>query len=234
MLLVSCSIGLSQIGDIMAKVTDPLRSTEARGKVGGTQYNTWRGLRTTRTNVGPGGYNNAPQTAVRTITKGNTAQWKLLTDAQRARWNHYALTHPQSDWTGHPLRLSGYNWYIRCNYWRVFLSLSRLSVPPTAPGPPAPGNLACVRSGTDAYFTWSAIPGRSHTNDRLLIYRVGPHSAGRNIFLQLAKYLEGVNYTNYSRYSPIPSSGRWSYWVYNLDRATGLKAVPQKFVIDRP
>ena len=52
--------------------------------------------------------------------------------------------------------------------------------------------------------------------------------------MQLAKYLEGVNYTNYSRYSPIPSSGRWSYWVYNLDRATGLKAVPQKFVIDRP
>ncbi len=93
----------------MAVVTWPLSSGEARGRVGGLIYNTWRGRSYVKahahyqTGLSPLQQTNQALAAIA------TAAWQSFTDQRRSAWADFANRHNTPDWTGNTRRLTGYN-----------------------------------------------------------------------------------------------------------------------------
>jgi hypothetical protein len=117
----------------MAKVMNPLMSSEARGRVGGHVYNTWRGIHTVKTQTAPDHEDDPKRQAHKAIVQAVGISWQSIEPEQRAAWNHFANEHPDIDWTGTPKRLAGYHWYVRCNTRRQDIGLMIWPDPPEIP-----------------------------------------------------------------------------------------------------
>lgn len=173
----------------MAVVTGPLHSSEARGKVGALQYNTYRGRAIVKTNSGPAiedQYTEA-RVALRVLTHNATSDWQSMTDAQRALWHKYAVEHLDPDWTGQPKRLTGYNWFIRINVRRQLLGSAISSTPPTS-------TVLCVCAAphisvieTVVYIAWTAEGEYTVGQTMVEAWITDAHSAGANPTRKAAK-----------------------------------------------
>lgn len=173
----------------MVKLTDPLGSSEARGSLGGTVYNTWRGIHYARTKVSPANPNSPSRLAARAIAKQVTARWKLINDLQRSWWNDYATSHTLSQWTGSPKRISGFNWFMKANFYRVALSLAIVDTPPIYPAPTGVSSLSAVTSGSSIIVSWSLAPGYLASSQQVDLWLSYPMSTGREPKIQDSKHL---------------------------------------------
>jgi hypothetical protein len=102
----------------MAIVTWPLSSAEARGRVGGLIYNTWRGKSYVKAYAHYQSGKSAKQILTQQTAAAATAAWQALSDDQRAAWDAYALTHTLDHWTGQPKRLTAYNWFLKLQFYQ--------------------------------------------------------------------------------------------------------------------
>ena len=172
----------------MVKILNPLGGIEARGKLGGTSYNTWRGISYARTITTPLTQYSERQVLIRGYTHTCINAWSELTEAQRQAWNIYANTHLEHDTMGSIKRLSGYNWFVRCGVRLLDMGESLQSLPPIAP------IQASIKLLTPTFFfggeLWFIEQTWTHTLlDPGAIYHVDgrltkPLSAGRTPKLQ--------------------------------------------------
>jgi hypothetical protein len=114
----------------VAKVTAPLGSGEARGKVGAYVYGTWRGISVVRSLVTPKNEFTTRRVASQTLLSTVAKQWKLQSDECRQEWHDFANKHVFPDWTGADLRLPAWNWWVKIQYLRNFLGLAPSIWPP--------------------------------------------------------------------------------------------------------
>ena len=173
----------------MVKLIDPLGSTEARGRIGGTVYNTWRGISYARVKVTPANPNTAARLAARALAKLCTKRWQTISDLQRSWWNDYAVEHVLSDWRGKPKRISGFNWFMKANFNRVALSLAIVDTPPVDPAPAAVATLSAVTSGNAIAFSWTLPPGYLASSQQIDIWLSYPMSSGRQPKIEDCKHL---------------------------------------------
>lgn len=97
----------------MARVQNPLFSTNAKGKFGGLVYSVGIGGPMVRLK-GRVVRRIEGQQDIRRATFGYLARkWKLLTDGQRDSWDDYAEEHPVDDGFGGTMILSGFNMWIK-------------------------------------------------------------------------------------------------------------------------
>lgn len=99
----------------MAKLLNPLMSNEARGKMNGLIYNTWRGISTVKTFKAPTKAKTALQLAIMAKMSVISKAWQNLTQSQRDAWAVYADNHLRPDWTGNPVRITGANAFSSCS-----------------------------------------------------------------------------------------------------------------------
>jgi len=203
----------------VAKVISPLHSAEARGKVEGLIFNTWRGFNTVKTFKSPA----QPRTSIQLSRRANCVQmaraWGELTDIQRGGWNDYAVNHPDIDWTGSPKRLSGFNWYIRCNTRILIFTETPIDVPPTQNAPPPMVAFAAGDGILQSILTWTFGDGAAN---RFFIYGVGPLSQGRDAKREAAAI---VGYGTASMQTLTLSNlfvGRYTLWGVVINTDTGL------------
>lgn len=107
----------------MAKVTQPLGSSEARGSVGGFTFNTWRGIHTVKTRSGPKDEPSQLMLDMLALAAAATADWKGKPQLQRDAWNAWAAKRREPFWTGQDKRLTGYNWYLRLYVRRCLIGI---------------------------------------------------------------------------------------------------------------
>jgi len=90
----------------MARVTGPLMSMDARGKLGNTLVFTgWKGIKTVRQFVIPANPNTAAQQTQRTRMSNTVATWKDIDSADRTAWG---------TWSGYEAKpMSGFNAYTK-------------------------------------------------------------------------------------------------------------------------
>lgn len=162
---------------IVPKLVNPLMSTEARGKLGGVVYNTWRGTRYAKIQSSPAQPRSSEQLQIRAILSLLSRSWQSLTAAQRQAWSDYAETHTETDWTNTPKRITGLNWYIRLNTRLMLNGWTTIATPPSEPAPPAPTNLEATGGIGQIEITWDNYAG---TGTSVEIWLDGPHSAGRS------------------------------------------------------
>jgi hypothetical protein len=214
----------------MAKVINPLLSVEARGRMAGLVYNTWHGISYVKAHSGPNQPNTAAQLAARARLVTIGAAWRDLTQVQRDAWTTYAAAHPESDWTGNPLRLTGQNWYIRCNVQLDRMGQSAISDPPAVAAPDAITGWAVAKTVNDLTVAWTAPVA----TDYIDIFGLGPVSTGVDPKIEHAICLDTVIASTVTPYIVVLSvpDGRWRCWGRVLDVATGLASPWESGIVD--
>ncbi len=211
----------------MAKLIGPLHSTEARGAVGGLIYNTWRGISYAKAFASPAQPRTERQLQIRALTTQLVRSWQGLTDAQRASWTDYAEAHPDIDWTGTAKRITGANWYIRCNLRLLDMGNSAIDSAPTTPAPDAVSDLVATGGENQISITWGPITGTDKTVD---IWLHGPHTAGRMGKIQFARH----NVYAPAETTPIVITGlepgAYTVFARVIDETTGLASTWQSDV----
>lgn len=205
----------------MPKVKNPLLSMEARGGIGGLVYNTWRGINTVKTNTSPTGQGTAKRLAAQAMLSTVSKLWQALTDVNRALWNQYAQDHPVADWTGAPKRLTGQNWFMKCNVQLSLQGNANITAPPVVPAPDPTTGLALSKDVADLFITWTT-PVAASLN--LICFLTGPNSEGVSARLEQAQFEKaiGANAADPLVLRAAAPIGRWTVFVKVMDSATGL------------
>jgi hypothetical protein len=216
----------------VAKVIGPLHSTEARGRINALVYGTWRGVRYVRSFVEP--QFKAPDCRIdQKIRVGNAnAAWKLLSDADRATWHAYAQAHPRIDWTGVPIRISGYNAFVSCFTISTRAGGTPLTLAPSTPCPFPLIQLTCSQLDNSVWLGWfHPYTPTAHTY-LVQILRTGPISLGRQPDHHHASIIGHYPIETYPIEDPLTLSGRYGYWGRVVDQDTGEISPPVRTQID--
>jgi hypothetical protein len=160
----------------MAKVTNPLMSSQARGKVGGMVFNNWRGFATVKVNKSPSQPRTSRQLAIRAFCTTLTRAWSALTAGNREGWTNYANAHPLLDWTNTPRRTTGINMFVAMNIRRLDMGSAQVDTAPTIAAPASVAGLVPT-GGSGQISVAHTSPGGTAT--QIDIWTHGPHSAGQ-------------------------------------------------------
>lgn len=169
----------------MAKVLDPQGSTEARGRIGGRVFNTWRGINYVKTSTAPAQPRSQLQLRIRAFCTRLVRLWQTLDAAHQGYWNDYAQSHTESGSMGVGKRLTGANWYVRCNVRLLCLGLAVTDVPPAVAAPQPVEGLTCTGGALQVSIDWTQAGG---TDLALIIYLQGPHSPGQKGKIERARF----------------------------------------------
>lgn len=205
----------------MPKVKNPLLSMEARGGIGGLVFNTWRGINYVKTNTSPTGQGTAKRLAAQALLIQVAQQWKTITDVQRTAWGVYAADHPVTDWTGAPKRLTGQNWYMKCNVQLARQGNALIDDPPAVAAPDAATGIALSQDVNDLFIDWTTPVAANMT---LICHLVGPHSVGVTGKIEMAQFEKALSANSAA---PIvlkatPGTGRYTVFVKVMSSVTGL------------
>jgi hypothetical protein len=202
----------------MAKVTAPLFSAEARGRVGGIVYNTWRGLATVKIKKAPAQPRTARQLIVRAYAKQLAQAWAVVSDVNRALWNAYAAAHPTTDGMGAPIRQTGLNWWLGLGSRLLDMAKSLVQTPPVTGAPEAV--IAFVPTGGSGTIS-CAFTAHGGTTTSIELYLWGPHSAGIIPSLIRAKFKSrGPAETTPLVISSL-GAGLYTVWARNVSETDG-------------
>lgn len=170
----------------MAKVIGPLFSTEARGRVGGLVYNTWRGISYVKAQCAPAQPRTARQLAIRSFTIRLVRLWQSLPVLTMDAWNEYARTHLLTDGMGVGKRLTGCNWFVGLNLRLIDMGLTINTIPPPGVAPDPPLLFQAADGVNESVLTWTPTAGAALT---FQIFKVGPHSPGVLGKIERAKFV---------------------------------------------
>jgi len=122
----------------MARVTYGPMITNLQGSIGGVTFQSNRAgaiARLRPTNV----KRRTPSQSTRISEFSQLAtNWQSLSLADKILWNDYGIANPKITKFGTTKILTGYNYFISLNFWRNFLGLAVLTVPPPFVIPPPP------------------------------------------------------------------------------------------------
>lgn len=215
----------------MAKVLNPLLSVEARGRMSGLVYNTWHGISYVKAHSSPNQPNKAPQLAARARLTTVTADWRALTQNQRDAWGVYADNHPETDWTGSPLRLTAQNWFMRCNIQINRMGETPITDPPAVAAPDAATGFDIKKTGDDLTQGFTTPSESTVMVDTFLL---GPVSTGVDPKIQHAVNARLVTADVQQPDILVTgvANGRWRAWLKVITKATGLSSVVVSDIVD--
>jgi len=205
----------------MAKVIGPLHSTEARGRIDDLVYGTWHGIRFVRKFTPPVFGSPDPREAQKALVAAANSAWKLLTNEQRSGWHAYAQAHPRIDWTGVPVRISGYNSFVSCHVTCSRAGGTPLLDAPSTPFPFPLNSVSSVQSDNFILISWTYPTQPTTHTYKVQIWRSGPWSLGRVPDFHRASIIliDGIATSPYD--DTVPSDGRYGYWLRVVDVTTG-------------
>jgi hypothetical protein len=205
----------------MAKLLGPLHSSEARGRLGGLIFNTWRGIATVKSFTSPAQPRTERQLSIRAMHTRLIRGWGILTVSVTDAWNQYAALNPVIDWTGNPKRLTGLNWYTRLNIILLDLAKTILTLPPAGPAPDAVLGLIATGSAGSISCAFTPSTGTAITTD---LWAHGPHSAGVQGKLERAKHrLYAPGETSPGVISGL-APGTYTIYARHLSETDGLSS----------
>ena len=203
----------------MAKVLDPLHSTEARGKFGGMIFNTSRGTRYVKMMTSPAQPRSKKVLDARAMNTRFVRAWAALSAANQTLWNDYAAAHLVLDWTGKPQRLTGCNWFVMCSVRAMRAANTILTTPPIVAAPDSPLAFVAADGILQSVITWTAMAG---TNLQCDIWKYGPHSLGAQAKIERARFT--TNQDGESGTATITGliTGRYTLFGRTVDEDNGL------------
>lgn len=208
----------------MAKVTQPLMSLGARGKMGALIFNQWRGFNTVKAYTAPVQPGSAEQLAMRALIGDAVAAWTALSSANRQSWIDFAPLHLESDWTGSQKRLTGQNWFVRGYCFNTLCGVAPLDAAPSDPAPAAlvgAGFALVAGPPKKITLTWTAPVAATSF---LQIWQTPALSVGRVPKFPIAEEIATIPASTTSPYDVVNpvTPGRYGFWVRVIDTLTSL------------
>ena len=114
----------------MARVTYGGIITSINGSIGGTTFQKNRAGNIVRLRPIQKATSTLKQGVAHSKFSNLAVEWKKLSMADKILWNDYGVANPKIDKFGNTKILTGYNYFLSLNFWRVQLALSVLTVPP--------------------------------------------------------------------------------------------------------
>jgi len=185
----------------------------------GLIYNTWRGISTVKAFCSPAQPRSARQLIMRAYATKLVRYWQELEAAERASWNDYAVAHPDTDWTGNPKRLSGLNWFVRCNSRLMDMGITPVDTAPSVAAPAAIVSYQALNGVLSSQQIWELGPGTDLMAD---IWLLGPHSAGIETKINKAKHNSYTAYEVNDLTITGLSVGRYTFWARIVSEVNGL------------
>lgn len=166
----------------MAKVVGPLHSSEARGRMGGLVFNTFRGMATVKAKHAPAQPRSQKQLTARGIAVNLSRTWAA--SSNQAAWNAYAAAHTYLDGMGLTIRATGLNWYLALNSRLNALLIGSVDTPPVVA---APGPIVGLVPTPGAGEISAAWTGPTGADQRIELWLDGPRSKGRQASIARAR-----------------------------------------------
>jgi hypothetical protein len=168
----------------MVKILDPMGSTEARGRIGGRVFNTWRGISYVKNNTAPAQPRSAKQLLLRSRAIALVRKWQTIGSIKQGWWNDFAATHTETGSMGVTKRLTGANWYVRLNTRLAELGTAPIDTPPAIPAPAGVTGFVLTPGALSFQFNWTQeLTGVC----KIEVWICGPHSPGRLGKIERAK-----------------------------------------------
>jgi hypothetical protein len=208
----------------MAVVTAPLMSAEARGKVSGLVYNTYRGMATVKAKTAPAQPRTALQLKIRALCIQTARAWQLLDPGQRALWDSYAVDHPVINWSGNSMRLTGANWYQQVNVRGRLFQGATYDEPPIVAAPDPVTDFAIADGGGAIDVTWTTTGGE---HDWVVLSISGPHSTGQQPRMPKARFTALVAVGTQTKELANLYTGTYDVWIATWNSESGLQSVYQ-------
>lgn len=203
----------------MATVLAPLMAAEARGKVGGLVYNTWRGVRYVKIKTAPAQPRSQRQLDIRAFAIGLARLWQTIGSTAQDAWRAYATTHTEINWTNSPVRLTGANWFLRCNTRLLDIPKPAITDPPALPAPQPIGLFVATGAAGQIDLTWTAT---ADWGDYVQVFLQGPHSAGAIGSIVKAKFNSWLQGPSGAGSLTGLQPGVYDVWVRIVYQDTGL------------
>lgn len=213
------------------KVKLPMFSAEARGAIGGLVYNTWRGINTVKINTSPTGQGTTLRLAAQALMALVAKVWATIGDANRANWNTYATDHPITDWVGSPKRLTGMNWFVKCNVQLKRVGQAIKNTIPVLAQPDAITGLTLSHIGADIVMAWTTPATGEFSID---VWLVGPLSQGITVKLEKAQWRRFALPTDFAGVilESAAALGRWTVFARVICANSGLVSTWQSAYCD--
>lgn len=208
----------------MVKVTAPLHSIEARGRLGSLEYNTFRGIRVVRAHKDPPKPVTEAQLAQQAAFKAVTQAWRDIDPTYQNLWNSWADSQTHSDWTGATIRPTGFNCYVKTNIWVYNHGLTLLLIPPDPVVPPAITSIDYTAAEGGCQIDWTTDMGPNDASHQMILRAHGPISPGRQPDFRHAVYIWQTACDMY--YCTITAdrfhgSGDYGIYMHPVDLASG-------------
>lgn len=205
----------------MSVVRSPLNSQAASGSVGALTYKIRSRTQVCTLRAGAV-YTSTPARDLTSWVAGELSLgWKALAPDQRATWNAWAQTHPESHKFGQVGPISGHNWY--CRLGSVMLRLGNPPISEPAPAPAWPALLTLNVSPDDpgvGALHLPDYPGPSSTFQLDMRYQPVLSPGRRPLFARSLHFSYEAPESQYLLF-PVPGPGRRPLWLRYLDPTTG-------------
>lgn len=202
----------------MAKVMNPLNSTEARGKVGGLIYNRNAGGNYVKAFASPTQPRTTNQLRIRAYMQIQTRAWQSLGASDRTSWNDWASNHPIIDWTGNSVVMSGFNAYCAMNVRLTLFGFATVDTAPVVAAPDAIAGASATGAAGEIDVAWTPTAG---TNMSLVAYYQHMASAGRQPSRSRAKlHTAWAGETSPATITGL-APGSYAVWLYVVSEDDG-------------
>ena len=222
----------------MAKVKNPMYSSDARGAVGGIVFSRSFAGNVAKIKAQPPRRARRSQPLNRSIFSFLSRNYGQLTDEQRNSWKTWALTHPELNTFGDEFIMSGINAYMKLNSHalRIWGPGTDNDLPPSAPPVADLATLTAVAGITDPGdidLAWT-VNGAGAAGDAVEIQIAGPfQSEGLVEVFNQYRYVDDVAGNLVVDTIEGLDEGFW-YWVRARYLAADGQTTPWMYAHSQP
>jgi hypothetical protein len=216
----------------MAVVLGPLHSSEARGSVGSLVYNTRRGTSYVKARSTPKIEFSDLQIATRAIRHEIHIIWSALSDDQRRSWDDFAAQHEETHWTGKPSFLTGWNWFVRLNYRRLYCGEYYLEDPPPPPTSYIFTDPTWSLSDYDAFVYWTPASPAPDPHWHVILWAPDVHLVTQHPSFKFAKQKLHVAEQFGELFWTLADPGYYSLYLMPVSE-DGYAMPPTRLIVNR-
>jgi len=131
---------------------------EIKGKLGGTIFSSYRGVTMARNRKACGGIDSDRWDSVRADLVDTSSQWSTLTVPEQTAWQGATPSFPYTDKFGDQQFYSGYELFVKLNFFNLRAGNPILTTPPAPVVKPNYGPIAMqIPDAANFTFSWAGI-----------------------------------------------------------------------------
>jgi hypothetical protein len=217
-------------GLAFAKFTPGAIVSEIRGKIAATVFTKNKAGASIRNRVTPINRRSVGQTEQRQTLAALSAQWRGLSEAERASWNNAGPSFPQTDNLGQTIFLTGEQLFVRCNANLILTGNAQITSAPTPTSFDVLSFTSLTASADDQVLSLAFAP-TVPAGYEMVVRATAPVSPGRSFIPQSAfRFITSIAP---AATSPQALTAPYAAVFGSIENATDQKIFIELFLVEQ-